>query len=114
MWDGMLSPFVKNYNGTTPDHGWDQFEVGYERVQDFVYVSVSFDHRDICFEGEDVPSNAKTYIYEIELEPAETLQDLKAKTSKNFHDLMTVLRERATEPLGENDIRRIREKRPPY
>src|SRR5690349_6267614 len=28
-----------------------------------VYLTVHFDHRDVCFRGEDVPSNYTAYVY---------------------------------------------------
>lgn len=108
FWKGAFSPVVKNYNNSVPEHGWDKFEVHYDLFQDFVYVTVRFDHRDICFHGENVPSNGKDYVYEVELNAGETYEGFKFRASRNFQALMKILRERATIPIDQEDVARIR------
>lgn len=119
MWNGVFDPrptLQKNYNGTTPDHGWDKFMVKYDNREPYVYMDVRFDHRDIEYEGQNPPSNRKTYTYEVILGPDETYQSFKDDMdSKSWPEFLRTLMDRHTKVDSDDDgeVKRIKSHTPP-
>lgn len=110
IWKGAFSPtLTKNYNNSRPAHGWQNFSVEYDARGRYVFLDIVFDHRDICYAGEDAPSNGTVYTYEVKLNDGEGFLEFRNEMqSKDWRGFLRTLMTRYTKPEDEVDITRIK------